>query len=108
MPKQPSDGLVRVTVGKTLPVFTPGPDHPIILSEKEWKRLFPERRARTCYFHQWEYRLGRPMGQFKVVYEDHIDESNLPSGRICLKCGKVEWVASKKATKRWEQKDFTP
>jgi hypothetical protein len=80
--------------------------HPIIVTEKEWDYL-KGRRFKVC-LHKWTYRQARPVGEFKVVCNDHVRIMNLPAGRICSKCGKIEWVANKGAERPWQQSDLTP
>jgi hypothetical protein len=105
----PYDGLVHVVINDSGddPALT-DPNYPIIVSIAEWESIF--KRYRPPCEHEWEYRIGRPVGQFKIVHLHHIEECALPSGRICRKCGKIDpkWEASPNATERWKQKDFTP
>lgn len=77
---------------------------PIILTALEFMEL--SKRGRKFCLHRWQYRSARNVGGLKVVYDDHVVDMNIPAGRICSKCGKMDWVARKDAKVPWKHTDF--
>lgn len=78
----------------------------IIVTIAEWDGI--QRRGRKLCLHRWVYRKSRSLGEFKIIHDDHVDVANLPAGRKCDKCGKIEWCAEREGTEPWKQLDLTP
>ncbi len=101
-------GLHVVEVGRGEPIVDiESEKYPIILEPKELE--YALMRGSPLCIHRWKYRHARDVGQLKVVYNDHVDICNFPSGRICKKCGAIQFVAKeRKEDGQWQQEDFTP
>ena len=81
--------------------------YPILLTKAEFDAVM--RRGRTLCLHKWVYRKARDVGGFRIIMsDDEISECNIPAGRYCKKCGKIEWCRAKEDSTPWEQLDFTP
>lgn len=81
--------------------------YPVILTKAEFDAVM--RRGRTLCLHKWVYRKGRDVGGLRVIVTDSaIKDSNIPAGRYCERCGKIEWCRAKEESPPWSQLDFTP
>jgi hypothetical protein len=69
----------------------PFEEHPIILSEVELSRFEELKTAdpSSCN-HKWVGRSGRPDGDFLIVHDDFVERRELPRGRYCSACHRVE------------------
>jgi len=102
-----SNDLVAIRVGmaeSTGSDFKFDEKDSIKLTALEWKDAL--RKGKRFCFHRWQYRQARAVGGLKVVYDLYVEKMNLPAGRICSKCGKIEWIARKDAEFPWKHTDF--
>jgi hypothetical protein len=84
-------------------------NHPVVVSEAEWKAII-KRGVEDCK-HEWEHRLGRPASEFIIVHNTSVERKALGAGRVCTKCGRIEFRdrdRHHKFARKWSQEDLTP
>jgi hypothetical protein len=87
---------------------TPLDDYPLMLYA--WEEEVLMMRSKRLHFHDWQYRLAVPMGQYYRVTDDGMEFTQFPAGRYCRKCGCLDFPSGdrvrKRATRRWGQDDM--
>jgi hypothetical protein len=99
-------GIIKVALeSEVAPSIYPGVS-PVILTEAEYEAWERRSKGKLLCAHYWQPRLALPMGGLEIAHKGLIEVCNFPAGRVCSKCGKVDFSRSEGASCEWAPTDF--